>query len=514
MLVTLEMILQSLPVLQKSLSSLSLSSQELDKETLFENILAIYCRNSDFQLINSTVYSANVDVLSALTLVKQRSGRLEQFQDYEGLENIYGGGKFMVIEKSHGDQVVGLIIKSFNVTELDEWIIKLILNTSKVVFKLEENVSSNNALLQPFKSYTSLIVDAFADILKNTTNQDQWEEGGKLYFEKKVDFFTSKGLTIECVLPAFPCKSSNLKKVATTKPDLGEELALRKLCDFSKAVKQIYPPGIIVWIVSDGHVFSDCIGVNDYDVNIYGAQLKDVYQRVKQDEAYKNEGELIKFASLVDMFNLKENPIATEMIQDINVPHHIDTTIDKESEICRKLLIYSCDTDSGQLKLDIKTPNHPRLSLYRGFSKFMEEDLYEYFQKQGVTRKAMKKKISKVAFEMIKRNDAYSNLVELMFPLHLRLSIHAHTNSGPKYGIKLLSTDTIKVVKSLQECEEPDYDDLLHIPTPWHNSILKYEGEEKYFITRASVILEAFDLGTHKGYYNENVGCFYISRNM
>lgn len=40
---------------------------------------------------------------------------------------------------------------------------------------------------------------------------------------------------------------------------------------------------------------------------------------------------------------------------------------------------------------------------------------------------------------MIKRNDAYSNLVELMFPFHLRFSIHAHNNAGPKFGISLLS---------------------------------------------------------------------------
>jgi pyoverdine/dityrosine biosynthesis protein Dit1 len=36
------------------------------------------------------------------------------------------------------------------------------------------------------------------------------------------------------------------------------------------------------------------------------------------------------------------------------------------------------------------------------------------------------------------RNDAYSNLVSDLFPFHIRLSIHAHNNSGPKFAIRLL----------------------------------------------------------------------------
>ncbi len=37
----------------------------------------------------------------------------------------------------------------------------------------------------------------------------------------------------------------------------------------SQDLVKIYPPGMKIWIVSDGHVFSDCIGVDDDVVSTY-----------------------------------------------------------------------------------------------------------------------------------------------------------------------------------------------------------------------------------------------------
>ena len=77
---------------------------------------------------------------------------------------------------------------------------------------------------------------------------------------------------------------------------------------------------------------------------------------------------------------------------------------------------------------------------------------------------------------MIKRNDAYSNLVELMFPFHLRFSIHAHCNSGPKFGISLLSKtgdNQCRPINTIQDHKEPRNTDLLHIPTHGIIQLLK-----------------------------------------
>lgn len=102
------------------------------------------------------------------------------------------------------------------------------------------------------------IVDLFDQQLRYETPNDQWYAKGREYFTSKVQHFTSRDLQIELCLPAFPCKSSNPKKVAGVLPDKGEEMALRTLHEFVRGVEEIYKPGARVWIISDGHVFSDC----------------------------------------------------------------------------------------------------------------------------------------------------------------------------------------------------------------------------------------------------------------
>ena len=64
---------------------------------------------------------------------------------------------------------------------------------------------------------------------------------GGVFFGKKLRFFTAHRARVEFLLPAFPAKSFSDKKVASTKPDKAEELALRSLFWFVKAVEEVYP---------------------------------------------------------------------------------------------------------------------------------------------------------------------------------------------------------------------------------------------------------------------------------
>lgn len=90
------------------------------------------------------------------------------------------------------------------------------------------------------------------------------------------------------------------------------------------------------------------------------------------------------------------------MVDDVEILHHLDTNIDDESELCRKILTKSCDTDHGKLEIDIHTPGNPRLNLFRGFSRFMYEDLALHPFTTKLSKKKFKKLVSKVGFEMIK----------------------------------------------------------------------------------------------------------------
>jgi len=106
--------------------------------------------------------------------------------------------------------------------------------------------------------YTQNIIQIFDSYLRFAGPKDEWYDGGRDFFEQRVRFYTTRAAKVEFCLPAFPCKSSNPNKVAGTMPDRGEEMALKRLHNFVRKIESVYSPGAKVWIISDGHVFSDC----------------------------------------------------------------------------------------------------------------------------------------------------------------------------------------------------------------------------------------------------------------
>lgn len=137
---------------------------------------------------------------------------------------------------------------------LRTWTLSLVLLRShtSVRHQVPENV---DALAD---RYATQITDLFDKKLRNTPVNDQWAVTGRYRFRASVLKFTSCSQKIEFCLPAFPCKSTNPQKTAGRDPDLAEQVALETLHDFVHEVRKLYPAGAKVWIVSDGHVFSDC----------------------------------------------------------------------------------------------------------------------------------------------------------------------------------------------------------------------------------------------------------------
>lgn len=109
------------------------------------------------------------------------------------------------------------------------------------------------------------IADLFDTTLRNVPAADEWLQhagtsngSGRAYFANRVFGFVSQNKPIEFGLPAFPCKSPNARKVGGVAPDAAEFLALGVLRNFLAEIAAVYSPGAVLWIISDGHVFSDC----------------------------------------------------------------------------------------------------------------------------------------------------------------------------------------------------------------------------------------------------------------
>ncbi|XBW36565.1 hypothetical protein QEN19_002140 [Hanseniaspora menglaensis] len=400
----------------------------------------------------------------------------------------------MELKKNNENYTRGLIAtieeESVGDSSFSEWFLYHLLEVSKLdYFESNEKIYTNN--------YHEIVAEYFNNHLKNDVKNDLWDKEGQFSFKEKLKHFTERMLPIQAILPAFPCKSTNLQKVAGTEPDLGEAFALETLINFCKNIKKhCYPPGFKIWIVSDGHVFSDCIGADDEVVDVFTKKLHSLYLKIKSqkyDSISTDHKDYIGFFGLKDVFYSETSGtlFKPEWLESLVLEHYTGSQIDYDSEICRKIMMAACDTDKGRLSDQVKIPNHPRLLLYRGFTKFMEEDIAKLEFVSTLSRNKQKKLASKVAFEMIKRNDAYSNLVDLCFPHYMRLSIHAHQNCGPKYGIRVVDSKICKVIKSFNDLTYPNYDDFLHIPTPWHNAVIKNTETGKYYFGKSKIVAQA-----------------------
>jgi pyoverdine/dityrosine biosynthesis protein Dit1 len=223
--------------------------------------------------------------------------------------------------------------------------------------------------------------------------------------------------------------------------------------------------------------------------------------------ASSRDHEVIRFRGLTDMFF--SNPDSTDTFaKDWADSFHIDHPIQSrrlpEAELARQIMMAGFQSSRDHFRRLIAEQHQPTLSQYRGQARFMQDDLADptFLAMSG----KQKKKLSfTVAAEMIARNQAYSNLLELLLPNYVRLSIHAHSNRGPKFGICLFPRDQVHAIDAIvgRHALFPSYE--FQVPTPWHNSIIKVEGDNMLYLGKAEIVHKAIDQGDFEGGWVDDV---------
>jgi pyoverdine/dityrosine biosynthesis protein Dit1 len=226
------------------------------------------------------------------------------------------------------------------------------------------------------------------------------------------------GEPIRLVLPAFPAKSANPKKTLGPLPDLGEELALRFLQEACDAIRHRHPPGAKLTICSDGRVFSDLVGVPDDAVSAYRARLIELIRTLGLSD--------------IDVFDL----------DDVRPGESFDAT--------RRWLVETHGEPLEQLVERTKAHEH-HTQMFNGIHRFLSEDLAA--REPALSKNQVKERAKPIAYEVIRRSNAWSRLVAVYFPEALRLSIHPQPAHAEKIGIMLT----------------PAEDAWL---TPWHGVVL------------------------------------------
>ncbi|KAK0545657.1 hypothetical protein OC845_005006 [Tilletia horrida] len=392
---------------------------------------------------------------------------------------------------------------------------------------------------QQVEHITESITRIYESELRHSPALDRWmstspspssSPRGRALFKSTVARSVRRRAAVSFVLPAFPCKTSNLEKVSGTLPDKGEELALRTILTFLDKVDAVYEHGAVFHIVSDGHVFSDLIGVGDSTVDAYSLALRHMAAHLEAHTSSRPrsvDGQQprprIVFHGLAEL--LRPHPLLfaclgidasdeASALQRISASLAENTTnppqmmpafsssssagspnpesfgtrlalcgdIRYEVELQRAVLngVFGCrrlDNLEFFISQDVHT-----LALYRGFARFLLEDIGNHLGLLALGVKSVKQRkrlCERMAKVMIQRNDAYSRLVQIRFPDAVRLSIHPHDNSGPKFAVCLMHARY-----RLSDIHSDT--SILHIPTPWHNVVLQIPPTDEHTTQHAA----------------------------
>lgn len=99
------------------------------------------------------------------------------------------------------------------------------------------------------------IIDRYR--LRKSHNAPEKADEGALKFLALIYGHVKAGEVVPMCLPAFPFKSPNSStKVLGTLPDRAEELALAHMNGLCLAIKDVYAPGALLTIISDGLVYN------------------------------------------------------------------------------------------------------------------------------------------------------------------------------------------------------------------------------------------------------------------
>lgn len=218
------------------------------------------------------------------------------------------------------------------------------------------------------------------------------------------------------VLPAFPGKSPNPDKVLGALPDQAERLSLAFLGTLCRRIREYYAPGIRILLCSDGRVFSDVVGMAEENVTAYQRELDRLLEELELSD--------------VLTFNLDD----------------VYSSLDFDGMRAELMSRHGRPLDQLQEKIrrgagpDATPEEQEAHRMYCGITRFLFEDALHPGQTRS--RAALQKDARARAYEVIRRSNAWSELIARLFPDAVRLSIHPQTCGSGKLGIRLVADES------------------------------------------------------------------------
>lgn len=197
---------------------------------------------------------------------------------------------------------------------------------------------------------------------------------------------------------------------------------MKNLNDLCEEIFEFYKNEITIVICSDGRAFGDVVNVSDENIDIYGQGISKIIRDYNLSH--------LKFFRMDDLYpNLN--------------PHQL-----------REFLISEFAEDFEMIRNKVKT-NENYQRLFNGMHRFLLE---EADFSTGLSKNQIERDAKIRTYELIRRSEAWTSLIEREFQNSLRLSIHPHSLKHEKFGISLVPSSS-------------------KWATPWHNVIVKIKDK-------------------------------------
>lgn len=232
----------------------------------------------------------------------------------------------------------------------------------------------------------------------------------------KITLAVQENKPVTFVLPAFPGKSPNPEKVLSHLPDHAERLSLNFLANVCQEVKKYYSAGIKIILCSDGRVFSDVVGMKESHVTAYQVELNRFIEEMSLSD--------------ISIFNLDDFYETRSFIQ----------MRDELMKSYGDSLDFLKHKISNGAKHSATSDEQEANRMYCGITRFLFEDAIHSGQIKS--RSIIQEESRFKAYEVIRRSNAWSNLIAEQFPHAVRLSIHPQSCGSKKIGILLIGNES------------------------------------------------------------------------
>lgn len=221
---------------------------------------------------------------------------------------------------------------------------------------------------------------------------------------ERVRTFVQQQRPIVFVLPSFPAKSPNPRKVLGALPDLAEQVSVHFLQSLCEQISRMYAPGARVILCSTGRVVSDLVSVSDEAVTEYRRELE-----------------------------LLIGALPSPALEVFSLEH----ALHGDAEKMRTRLIARYADPLEQVR-ERATQDPSLRVLFTGLHRQLLEDQEELHPERSPTKALVRSK--ELACRMLQRCTAWNRVIDERYPEAVRLSVYPQGAHAPHLGLSLVET--------------------------------------------------------------------------